>query len=533
MPSTTIFLKDLALPWKREAQPRKVVEYPYYSTLNEVKELERGKDILLKDSEGNNVSYVPYHRLVEAVFQSWKETSAYYSALLCSINDAVTGVNENGVIVAWNHASEQFYGHSWDDVMGKPITQFFQEEAIMLKRIIKEGETIERKYNQPMTDLHVIINATPVYSNDQLIGGISVERDISDVVRLNEELTNTKAYIYDLENKYEKNRITDPFEKIKGKSRQIRETINVVKKVAKTDATVLITGESGVGKELFAEAIHNASHRPDKPFIAINCGAIPASLFESELFGYEKGTFTGASKEGKKGKIDLAQGGTLFLDEVGELPLDLQVKLLRVLQEKRFYRLGGNIAIPIDIRIITATNRNLGDMIERGTFREDLYYRLNVISLRIPPLRERKEDIPELLALFFEEFALKYGVTVPKISSKVMSVFLQYEWKGNIRQLRNMAERLIILSGEETEIELRHLPSYLQDNHAELKKDSMEQKVNEPIHVTTEEEEILQALKKTYNNRSAAAKLLGISRATLYNKMQKYGIASVGSVNKS
>jgi len=526
MAAKIIFLKDLALPWKNKVQPQKVVVYPYYSTLNDVKELEYGKDILLKDREGNNVSYVPYQRLVGVIFQSWKETDAYYNALLSSINDAVTGVNQNGEIVSWNHASEQFYGHSWEDVMGRPITQFFQEEAIMLKRIIKEGEPIERKYNQPMTDLHVIINATPVYANDQLIGGISVERDISDVVRLNEELTNTKAYIYDLENKYEKHRKIDPFEKIKGKSRQIRETINVAKKVAKTDATILITGESGVGKELFAEAIHNASQRPDKPFIAINCGAIPASLFESELFGYEKGTFTGASKEGKKGKIDLAQGGTLFLDEVGELPLDLQVKLLRVLQEKQFYRLGGNMSIPIDVRIITATNRNLEAMIEVGTFREDLYYRLNVISLQIPPLRERREDIPELLSLFLEEFALKYGTSIPKISSKVMSVFLQYEWKGNIRQLRNTAERLIILSGEEAEIQVQHLPAYFKENQIEIKKNTVKIESLEPSHTDSEEETIRQALQKTYNNRTAAAKLLGISRATLYNKMQKYRISS-------
>ncbi|TCS80591.1 sigma-54 interaction domain-containing protein [Tepidibacillus fermentans] len=523
MPQKIIYLKDLAEPWRKELEKHDMIEYPYYATLADVSKIEEGKDILLKDSEGNKVSYIPYHRLIETVFQSWREVSAYYDALLSAIGDAVTGVNQNGEIVTWNQASEEFYGYSWKEVMGQSITQFFKEEAIVLKQIIRNGEPIERKYNQPMTDVHVIINATPVYSNGRLIGGISVERDISDVVRLNEELSNTKAYIFNLENKYERNRIYDPFDKIKGKSRIIRETIAIAKKVAKTDATILITGESGVGKELFAEAIHNASHRSRSPFIAINCGAIPASLFESELFGYEKGTFTGASKEGKKGKIDLAEGGTLFLDEVGELPLDLQVKLLRVLQEKRFYRLGGNTPIPVDVRIITATNRNLEEMIEQGKFREDLYYRLNVISLQIPPLRERREDIPELLSLFLEEFSIKYGSPIPKISSKVMSLFLQYEWRGNIRQLRNMAERLIILSGGE-EIEPRHLPSlFFQKGLEERKKE-----VFSPSDSSgnKEEEKIRDALKKTFNNKSAAAKLLGISRATLYNKMQKFGIQS-------
>ena len=530
MQQKVIYLKDIADPWRTGVGDRQMVEYPYHAKLSEVSNIENGKDLLLIDREGNKVSYVPYLRLVETIFLSWKETMAYYEALLASITDAVTGVNQNGDIVSWNHSSEQFYGYPRENVMGQPITQFFKEEAIILKKILKDGESIERKYNQPTTDVHVIITAKPVYSNDELIGGISVERDISDIVRLNEELTTTKAYIHNLENKYEKSRQVDPFEKIKGRSRQVKDTIAVAKKVGRTDATILITGESGVGKELFAEAIHNASPRSEKPFIAINCGAIPASLFESELFGYEKGTFTGASKEGKQGKIDLAQGGTLFLDEVGELPLDLQVKLLRVLQEKRFYRLGGNIPIPVDVRIITATNRNLEEMIEEGKFREDLYYRLNVISLTIPPLRERREDIPELLSLFLEEFSLKYGTAKPMVSSKVMSIFLHHEWRGNIRQLRNVAERLIILSGDEDEIELKHLPTLFQKNQPETssKETLIEHKppVENVEEVTRgdEKEEIQAALAKTYNNKSAAAKILGISRATLYNKMQKYGL---------
>ena len=520
--SPAVILNDLAEPWNDRLTINKMKIYPEDTTIDKLEDLDLAQDIALTDSNGNYVSWIPHQRLVKEIHLIYKKTLAYYQTLLSSTNDVVTGVNLKGEIVALNHASERFYGLRSAEVLKKPITNYFHEDALMVLQAMKNHKKIENKYNQPAPNYHVIINATPVYLDERVIGGISVERDISDIVRLNEELSNTKAYIHDLENKYEKDKLQDPFLKIKGKSPAIRQTIVIAKKVTKTDATVLITGESGVGKELFAEAIHNGSHRADKPFVAINCGAIPASLFESELFGYEKGTFTGANKEGKKGKIDLAQGGTLFLDEIGELPLNLQVKLLRVLQEKSFYRLGGNTSIPVDVRIISATNRNLEEMVESGEFREDFYYRLNVISLYIPSLRERQSDIPELLSLFLKEFSMKYGTSVPKITPEVMSIFLLEEWRGNIRQLRNIAERLVILSGDEETIEPQHLPPMFFKNTKSLKQETV---TPASPYIKSEEEKIKKALQTTYNNRSAAAKLLGISRATLYNKMTKYGIS--------
>ncbi len=516
-----ILIKDYAEPWNTKKTKQQLNIYPEDTTIDQLHDFEVGKDFALQDKNGNMIAWIPYQRLIEEIFLLYKESIAYYEALLLSVNDAVTGINEKDEIVTWNQASERFYGYPLTKVLNKPITDFFHEEAVVVKQVIKNKESIEKKYNQPAPNAHVLINATPVYLDGKVIGGISVERDISDLVRLNEELSNTKAYIHDLENKYEKSKLEDPFGKIKGKSRVIRDTITIAKKVTKTDATILITGESGVGKELFAEAIHNGSNRVEKPFVAINCGAIPASLFESELFGYEKGTFTGANKEGKKGKIDLAQGGSLFLDEIGELPLDLQVKLLRVLQEKSFYRLGGEIPIPIDVRIITATNRNLEAMIDNGAFREDLFYRLNVITLNIPSLRERPEDIPDLLSLFLKEFSLKYSTSIPKISSDAMSVLLQEEWRGNIRQLRNVAERLIILSGEEEIIERHQLPSMFNKGKIKIQEEGISKK----SHAMNEEEAIREALLTTYHNKSAAAKLLGMSRATLYNKMKIHGIS--------
>lgn len=268
---------------------------------------------------------------------------------------------------------------------------------------------------------------------------------------------------------------------------------------------------------MFAEAIHKASNRSHRPFIAINCGAIPSSLFESELFGYEKGAFTGALKGGKKGKIDVARGGTLFLDEIGELPLESQAKLLRVLQEKEFYRVGGNKAIPVEARIIAATNKNLKEMVERKTFREDLYYRLNVLSLSIPPLRERREDVFALIELFLNEFAAEHELPVPDLDEKVMYILLHYDWPGNVRELRNVIQRIVVLGADDGIMTTEHLPKELLHTHLPKK---IHHEVVDTIY-TSEGMKIQDALRVTYGNKSAAAKMLGISRGTLYNKIKK------------
>jgi transcriptional regulator with PAS, ATPase and Fis domain len=299
--------------------------------------------------------------------------------------------------------------------------------------------------------------------------------------------------------------------------------------VAQTDATVLLYGESGVGKELFARAIHQSSKRKDKPFIAINCGAIPAALFESELFGYQGGAFTGAEKKGKPGKLELAHGGTLFLDEVGELPLELQVKLLRALQERQFYRVGGTEPITVDTRVIAATNRQLEKMIAEGRFREDLYYRLNVFTLEIPPLRDRREDILELVQNFLQEYSSAYGQPIPRLGPGVTEALLAYHWPGNVRELRNVMERLCILQ-ENGMASLEHLPLSVQNASPQPVFTSRNDPalLSRPFPPALREEDerqrILAALERTYGNKKAAAELLGISRGTLYNKLQKYGI---------
>ena len=311
-----------------------------------------------------------------------------------------------------------------------------------------------------------------------------------------------------------------------GSSDRITEIFETIKRVAPTTTTILITGETGTGKELIARAIHRNSPRKNNPFIKINCAAIPESLMESELFGYEKGAFTGAATK-KQGRFELAHKGTLFLDEVGELPKDMQVKLLQVIQEQEFERVGGLQTIKVDVRLITATNRNLFEDVKDGRFREDLYYRLNVIPAHLPPLRERKEDIPVLIDFFIEKFNKKLDRSVKYIDEKVTNLLIQYAWPGNIRELENLVERMILMARGDT-IVFADLPSELKTT---IESDStspsgIRQKPFKDImknHMEDiEKQMIISVLEECCNNVTRAAKKLGLSRKGLQLKMMKY-----------
>jgi len=319
----------------------------------------------------------------------------------------------------------------------------------------------------------------------------------------------------------------DPFKMIRGNSEKLRKTISMAKRAAETSANILIQGESGVGKELFAKAVHALREGKDAPFIAINCGAIPATLFESEMFGYERGAFSGADAKGKKGKVELAQGGTLFLDEIGEMPLEMQVKLLRLLQEKKYFPIGGTKEKEVDFRVIAATNRDLKQLVEEGKFREDLYYRLNVVSIEIPPLRKRPEDIIELTHYFLYETSIKYKRPIHGISQEVMQALLQHEWKGNIRELKNVIERLVVFS-EDGEIKLEHLPFEVEGiqkrNSIPHEVDTAESKSLAERLEDVERRILKYELERAKGNKMAVAKKLKITRATLYNRLKKLGI---------
>jgi len=303
------------------------------------------------------------------------------------------------------------------------------------------------------------------------------------------------------------------FENIITKSSKMQRLIELIKVVGKSNATVLITGESGTGKELVARATHSQSSRHNKPFIAVSCAALPESLLESELFGHEKGSFTGAYTQ-KKGKFEFANGGTIFLDEVGEMSANIQVHLLRVLEEKEFTRVGGNEPIRVDLRVISATNKDLRKAIEKQEFREDLYYRLNVVNIELPPLRERKEDIPLLAEHFLNKFAADNRKEVTGFSPDAMEFLLGYDWPGNVRELENAIERAVILA-KDSLITVADLP---QENLSLVRLASTGKNLKE-----VEKNHVLNVLRKTGGNYSEAARILGISRMTLYNKAKEYG----------
>jgi len=312
------------------------------------------------------------------------------------------------------------------------------------------------------------------------------------------------------------------FESIIGHSSGLMHVLDTAGRVAQTDATVLIQGETGTGKELLAKAIHFNSPRKKRPFVVINCGAIPHDLLESDLFGHVKGSFTGAFAH-KKGKIELGDGGTLFLDEIGEMPLDLQVRILRLIQEREIEKVGGTVPIPIDVRIIAATHRDLDAMTKIGAFREDLYYRLAVVPIALPPLRHRSEDLPEFVAEFFRRSAQRHNRPELRLPHSILPLFSAYEWPGNIRQLQNVIERIVVLS-RGPEITLADLPDFLHTITGDIPSKQAARDAEGMSLDAVEKQLILQALKKFNGNQTQTARYLGITRKTLLGRLAKHGI---------
>ncbi|MCL5290591.1 MAG: sigma 54-interacting transcriptional regulator [Bacillota bacterium] len=476
--------------------------------------------LVCRDSQGVVLGVLTYDQVFHDLALRVCETEARINAVVEAVDEAICIVDSTDKVITWNSRAEELYGIKAQDIVGKPIQQFFSN--LVVTRINKEWEEIRSLHHQPVEGTHVLVNATPVRLGPKVIGGVTAERDITEVVQLNQKLNQASSQVQRLENEIHKiSAGRNPFATVKGHHKRLVELINTARKAASTNAVVLLRGESGTGKELFAKAIHESSPRAGRKFSVINCAAIPPSLFESEMFGYESGAFTGADKRGKIGVFEMADGGTLFMDEIGELPLDMQVKLLRVLQNGEFFRVGGSTPIKVDVRIIAATNRPLEDMMAQGIFREDLYYRLNVVSLEIPPLRERREDIPELVYLFLQEFSQLYRKHISKLEPGVMATFLAYAWPGNIRQLKNVIERMVILTEGDTVPESA-IPDALKIS---TRQDQMNTVVGlASVTEQTERELIIRTLKQVNGNRSEAARMLGIPRSTLYYKMHQLGI---------
>ena len=417
---------------------------------------------------------------------------------------------------------------------GRPmVVPKVSEEPLFLNR------TGARK-NLRKTDISFI--CVPIKIGNDTIGSFSVDRIFAEEVSLDEDVRllsiiasmiaqaikirrsvyEEKQILVD-ENARLKEELKDRFRpaNIIGNSKTMHTVFDLIAQVSRSEATVLIRGESGTGKELVAHAIHYNSSRANKPFIKVNCAALPETVIESELFGHERGAFTGAVAT-RKGRFELANGGTIFLDEIGDLTPTIQVKLLRVLQEKEFERVGGNETIRVNVRVITATNRNLEDLMEKNVFREDLYYRLNVFPIHIPPLRERKSDIMLLSDFFIEKYSEQNHVKIKRISTPAIDLLMAYHWPGNVRELENCIERAVLLSTDEV-IHSHHLPPSLQS--AESTNTRLHSTLPEALD-NLERELLLDALKSTKGNMAKAAKLLGITERIMGLRVEKHGVDS-------
>ena len=445
-----------------------------------------------------------------------QDSPSWTQLILDSIADGVFTVDQQGRITSFNKAAERITGFSKEEAVGQYCHEIFRSnlcfEACALKHTAETTEPIVNLevniLNRDNREIPISISTAVVRDESgNVVGAVETFRDLSLIKQLRKEISNSYS-----------------FQDILGRSKSMLELFQILPDISQSDATVLLEGESGTGKELFAAAIHNLSSRKHQALIKVNCAALPETLLESELFGYKKGAFTDARSD-KPGRFRQANGGTILLDEIGDMSKGTQVKLLRVLEQKEFEPLGSTKTERVDVRIITATNRNLMEMMHRREFREDLFFRINVIRLNIPPLRERREDIPLLIDHFMERINLKQSKQIKKVSPSALRILLNYDFPGNVRELENIIEHAIILT-KGIEIQPRNLPSYLRSKQIEppaRAKISEEQDL--AVLERVERDLIASALERNGGSTAAAAKELGIHRSTLWRKMKRYGIA--------
>lgn len=458
-----------------------------------------------------------YHGEVDGVCVIGREvTQRFFPLIFDSISHAIFTTDAGGTITSFNRAAEELTGYRRDEVIGRACSAIFKsdrcETTCPLKASIHTGE---RAHNEEATiiaksgqSLPISIStAALVEDGERIVGGVEMFRDLRLVTELRKQVE--KSYV---------------FEDIISKSHHMKRLFETLPLIAASQSTVLIEGESGTGKELFARAIHNLGPRRDGPFVAISCAAVPYSLIESELFGYKKGAFTDA-KEDKPGRFALAEGGTLLLDEIGDLSKQMQVKLLRVLQEKQYEALGSTETVSADVRVIASTNRNLAQDVTSRKFRQDLYYRLNVVRLELPPLRTRNEDIPLLIQHFIDRFNTLQGRRITGCSERVLSALMRYPFPGNIRELENAIEHAFVVCIDTT-IQMDDLPQHILGY---LTDEGEKAPAAKPPLEDAEMHAIVACLERNEYNRTRTASELGISRNTLWRKMKRYGISTGSS----
>ncbi|WHX39684.1 sigma 54-interacting transcriptional regulator [Mesobacillus sp. AQ2] len=427
-------------------------------------------------------------------------------------------VDQEGRIIYINHNYCEFLEVNREETIGRHVTQVIENTRMHIVAKTGQEELADLQY---IKGNYMIANRVPIIKNGEVVAafGTVFFRDTQEWMKMDSHvkslLTRMQPYIQKIDSgvKY-------TLDDILGESQQIVSLKEKVKMVSNSDISILIRGESGTGKELFAHSIHQLSSRSQKPFIKVNCGAIPENLLESELFGYEEGAFTGAKKGGKKGKFQLANGGTLFLDEIGDMPLSMQVKLLRALQDGEIEPIGSTKPVSVDVRIIAATNRPLENMIEEKRFREDLFYRINVVPFSVPPLKERAEDLNLLIAYFIEKVTNRLGKRIAGMERNVMEILKSYSWPGNIRELQNVIEAAVHLTKGE-QITLDSLPDYLQSQTAIYR---FKNKKLKDIVEETEKWVLKQSLERNNDDKMLVGRELGISKSTLYEKLNKYDL---------
>ncbi len=477
-------------------------------------------------------------------FEEVKELKERYLQILEAVQDGICVFDREGTVTYINGSYNEITGENISE--GDNIHEISPNGSRM--RVLEKGQKIMGEISQKKNGKSVVANIVPIIVNQQITGGISVVKNLSEIEELIDRISHLSAKTEYLEEELHRRKKLNPaFNRIVGVSNKLYDAMKLAAKTADNNFNVLIRGESGTGKELIAEAIHYSSERATQPFIRVNCAAIPENLLESEMFGHVKGAYTGAIKT-KIGKFELADKGTIFLDEIGELDKSMQAKMLRVIQKKEFQRVGDDRTITVDARIIAATNRNLEELVENGEFREDLYYRLNVIPIWLPPLRERREDIPVLSEYFLNKIAEELGCEPKQLSGEAMDALIHYSWPGNIRELENVMERINILA-DDREVQKKDLPHYISENyHTSVNDEVPSEAVTEnglydaglSLGKTSAEEivtgndeimpweyyerEIIRKALKKYGSYNAAGKALGLTHKTVAAKARKYHI---------
>ncbi|PSL42929.1 transcriptional regulator [Salsuginibacillus halophilus] len=470
------------------------------------------------NDEGKLVGTLPPARLAEAAIAfsvQNKHQSDIVNVVLESAYEGIAVVDADARIQKLNEAYRSFLGIAPEEVVeGRLVTEVI--ENTRLHHTVATGVP-ERGQLQVMQGQNMVVHRIPIWRNQELVGAIGML--IFEGVR---ELYHILEHAREVQGSSEphvKSQMAEPvttysFEQMIGESRALQYCKSRARKAARTQVTVLLTGESGTGKEVFAQSIHGLSERRHAPFMSINCAAIPEQLLEAELFGYEEGAFTGAKKGGQAGKFEAASGGTVFLDEIGEMPLSMQAKLLRVLEENHVTRVGGRRTIPVDVRLVAATNQNLAEQVRTGRFRRDLYYRLCVVPIELPPLRERRDDIPELVQHYAKVLADKHGVEAKAFSKEAMAQLMQHSWPGNVRELINVLEQALIMTEAEIVV-LKHLPAL--EGPAPTAPTDVDAPEDEKARIEA-------ALAEAGGNKAKAARLLGMHRTTLYKKIETLNV---------